>query len=129
MRSYLQEKVTDPVCKTENTALGIRCADHDSLYPQNSALTSPISGGRLVVIIRSRTQTLEFFMILLNHIQTILRSIKQYSRLRVPWALNFDMIAIQVHFYLYGSPVAGRTNSLNRHDDEICGLQTRFYDG
>jgi hypothetical protein len=28
MRSYLEEKVVDPVQKAENTAVGIRCADH-----------------------------------------------------------------------------------------------------
>jgi hypothetical protein len=32
----------------------------DTLYPQKSALTSPRSGGRLVGIVRSRTQTMEF---------------------------------------------------------------------
>jgi hypothetical protein len=39
--------------KSENTAVGIRHADH-------AALTSPISGGRSVGIIRSRTQATEF---------------------------------------------------------------------
>jgi hypothetical protein len=36
-----------------------------TLYPQKLALTSPKSGGRSVGIVRSRTQTTEFFMILL----------------------------------------------------------------
>jgi hypothetical protein len=33
---------------------------HDTLYQQKLALTSPTSGGRSVVIVRSRTQAMEF---------------------------------------------------------------------
>jgi hypothetical protein len=33
-----------------------------TLYPQKLAITSPTSGGRSVGIIRSRTQTMEFFL-------------------------------------------------------------------
>jgi hypothetical protein len=33
-----------------------------NLYPQNLALTSPIGGGRLVGILRSRIQATEFFL-------------------------------------------------------------------
>jgi hypothetical protein len=36
-------------------AMGIRCADHVTLYPQKLALTSPTSGGRSVGIVRFRT--------------------------------------------------------------------------
>jgi hypothetical protein len=32
----------------------------DTLYPEKLALTSPTSGGRLVGIVRSRTQAMEF---------------------------------------------------------------------
>jgi hypothetical protein len=34
-----------------------------TLYPQKLAITSPTSGGRLVGIFRSRTQTMEFFFL------------------------------------------------------------------
>jgi hypothetical protein len=54
-------KVAAPVKKTENTAVGIRHADHAApFYPQKLAITSPTSGGRSVGIVRSRTQTMEF---------------------------------------------------------------------
>jgi hypothetical protein len=33
-----------------------------NLYPQKLAITSPTSGGRSVVIVRPRTQTMEFFL-------------------------------------------------------------------
>jgi hypothetical protein len=55
----LDRKVAAPVKKTENTAVGIRDADH--VYPQKLAITSPTSGGRSVGMVRSRTQTMEFF--------------------------------------------------------------------
>jgi hypothetical protein len=44
----------------EITAVGIRSADHVALYQQKLALTSRTSGGRLVSIVRSRTQATEF---------------------------------------------------------------------
>jgi hypothetical protein len=57
----LDRKVAAPVYKTENTAVGIRQADHVApFYPQKLAITSPTSGGRSVGIVRSRTQTMEF---------------------------------------------------------------------
>jgi hypothetical protein len=47
--------------KFENTAVGIRHADHVApLYPQKLAITSPTNDGRSVDIVRSRTQTIEF---------------------------------------------------------------------
>jgi hypothetical protein len=56
----LKEKVAAPVYKCENTAVGIRHANH-------VALTSPTSGGRSVGIVRSRTQATEFsFLIYYN---------------------------------------------------------------
>jgi hypothetical protein len=63
----LDRKVADPVYKTENTAAGIRHADHVApLYLQKLAITLLTSGGRSVGIVRSRTQTMEFsfFMLL-----------------------------------------------------------------
>jgi hypothetical protein len=57
----LDKKEAAPVYKTENTAAGIRHADH--LAPsirKKLAITSPTSGGRSVGIVRSRTQTMEF---------------------------------------------------------------------
>jgi hypothetical protein len=57
----LERKIAAPVYKTDNTAVGIRHADHVApLYPQKLTLTSPTSGGRSVGIVRSRTQTTEF---------------------------------------------------------------------
>jgi hypothetical protein len=48
----LDRKVAAPVYKTENTAV----------YLQELAITSPTSGGLSVGIVRSRTQTMEFFL-------------------------------------------------------------------
>jgi hypothetical protein len=64
MTSYLKEKVVAPVWKTENTAIGIRHADHVApLYPQKLALTSPTSGGRSVGIVRLQIQATEFSLV------------------------------------------------------------------
>jgi hypothetical protein len=57
----LAERVAAPVWKAENTALGIRHADH--MAPSIStklALSSLTSGGRSVGIVRSRTQTTKY---------------------------------------------------------------------
>jgi hypothetical protein len=43
--------------KPRLTAVGIRCADHATLYQQKLALTSPTSGGRSVGIVRLRTES------------------------------------------------------------------------
>jgi hypothetical protein len=40
--------------------VGIRCADHDTLYHQKLALTSLTSDGRSVSIVCSRSKTKEF---------------------------------------------------------------------
>jgi hypothetical protein len=57
----LDGQVAAPVYKTENTAVGIRHADHVApSIRKKLAITSPASGGRSVGIIRSRTQTMEF---------------------------------------------------------------------
>jgi hypothetical protein len=57
----LRRKVAAPVYKTENTAVGIRHADHVATSTlKKLAITSPTSGGRSVSIVRSRTQTMEF---------------------------------------------------------------------
>jgi hypothetical protein len=37
-----------------------------TLYPHKLAITSPKSGGRSVVIVRSRTQTMEFSLLLVG---------------------------------------------------------------
>jgi hypothetical protein len=50
----------------ENREYGCRDPSHwprGTLYPQNSAVTSPTSGGRSVGIVRSRTQTMEFSLV------------------------------------------------------------------
>jgi hypothetical protein len=58
----LDGKVAAPVYKTENTAVGIRHADHVTPSIRKTlAITSPTSGGRSVGIVLSRTQTMEFF--------------------------------------------------------------------
>jgi hypothetical protein len=58
----LDGKVAAPVYKTENTAVGIRHADHVApSIRKKFAITSPTSGGRSVGIVSSRTQTMVFF--------------------------------------------------------------------
>jgi hypothetical protein len=65
----LDRKVAAPVKKTENTAVGIRHADHVAPhYPQKLAITSLTSGSRLVGIVRSRTQTMEFFFLIYSFV-------------------------------------------------------------
>jgi hypothetical protein len=58
----LDRKVAAPVYKTENTAVGICHADHVApSIRKKLAITPPTSGGRSVgIIVRSRTQTMEF---------------------------------------------------------------------
>jgi hypothetical protein len=64
LRSCLKEKVAAPVLEAENTAVGIRHADHVApLYPQKLPLTSPTGGGCSVGIVHSRTQVTEFLAI------------------------------------------------------------------
>jgi hypothetical protein len=51
--------------KTENTAVGIRCADHATpSVGKKLALTSPTCGGRSVGIVRLRTKATEFSLVL-----------------------------------------------------------------
>jgi hypothetical protein len=58
----LDRNIAAPVYKTVNTAVGIRHADHVAPYIRRKlVITSPTSGGRSVGIVRSRTQTMEFF--------------------------------------------------------------------
>jgi hypothetical protein len=45
--------------------VGIRCTNHVTpLYPQKLLLTSPTGGGRSVGMVRSRTKTTEFSLVL-----------------------------------------------------------------
>jgi hypothetical protein len=61
----LDRKVAAPVYKTENTAVRIRHADHVApSICKKLAITSPTRGGRSVGIVRSRTQTMEFSLVL-----------------------------------------------------------------
>jgi hypothetical protein len=53
IEKLLERKPTAPVQKTENTAVGIRHADHAALYGQKLSLTSPTSDGSSVSIVRS----------------------------------------------------------------------------
>jgi hypothetical protein len=60
----LDRKVAAPVYKTENTAAGIRHADHvGPSIRKNFAITSPTSDCRSVGIVHSRTQTMEFNLV------------------------------------------------------------------
>jgi hypothetical protein len=60
----LEEKLPTLVYKAENTAVGIRHADHMALlYPQKLVLTSPASDGRAVGTVRSKTQAKEFSLV------------------------------------------------------------------
>jgi hypothetical protein len=61
----LDRKVAAPVFKTENTAVGIRHADHvaPSIRKSWQSLRRQ-EGDRSVGIVRSRTQTMEFFFTL-----------------------------------------------------------------
>jgi hypothetical protein len=61
MSSCLEEKVAAPVSKAKNTAEGIRHADH---YSQMLALTWPTRSSRSVGIVHSRTQVMEFSLLL-----------------------------------------------------------------
>jgi hypothetical protein len=62
----LDRKVAAPVYKTENTAKGIRHADHVApSIRRKLAITLPTSGGRSVGTVRSQTQTTEFSLVLL----------------------------------------------------------------
>jgi hypothetical protein len=61
----LDRKVAASVQKTENTAVRICHADHVAPSIRKMlAITSPKSGGRSVGIVRSRTQTMEFSLVL-----------------------------------------------------------------
>jgi hypothetical protein len=60
----LDRKVAAPVYKTENTAVGIRHANHVTpSIRKNLAISSPTSGGRSVRIVRSRTQATGFCLV------------------------------------------------------------------
>jgi hypothetical protein len=70
MRSYLEEIVEAPLKKTENTTVGIRCADHATPSPcKKFALTSPTSGGRSVDIVRLRAKATEFVFCLSDKVK------------------------------------------------------------
>jgi hypothetical protein len=61
----LDRKIAAPVYETENTEVGIRHADHVApCIRKKLAITSSTSGGRSVSIVRSRTQTMEFSLVL-----------------------------------------------------------------
>jgi hypothetical protein len=59
----LEEIIAAPVKKVENTAVGIRDADHVAPSIRKTlALTSLTSGGSSVGIVRLRTEAMEFFL-------------------------------------------------------------------
>jgi hypothetical protein len=56
------EELLDRKVAAPNTAVGIRHADHVATsIRKRLAITSPTSGGRSVGVVRSQTQTMEFF--------------------------------------------------------------------
>jgi hypothetical protein len=64
----LDRKVAASVSETENTAVGIRHADHMAPSIRKKLVTrSPTSGGCSVVIVRSWTQTMEFFFYIISN--------------------------------------------------------------
>jgi hypothetical protein len=65
----LERKSSGSGLETEITDVGIRHADHVTLYPQKLALSSPASGGRSVGIICSRTQATEFLFFFLGGVR------------------------------------------------------------
>jgi hypothetical protein len=62
----LDRKVAAPVKKTENTAVGIRHADHAAPSFSKMLAVTSTSGGRSIGIVLSRTQTMEFGFLLPN---------------------------------------------------------------
>jgi hypothetical protein len=61
LRSYSEENVSAPVYKSENTAVRICRAEYVTpLDLQKFVVTSRTSGGRLIGIVRSRTQATQF---------------------------------------------------------------------
>jgi hypothetical protein len=70
LTTYLEEMVVPTAYKAENTAVGIRHADHVApLYPQKLALTSPTSDGPMVGIVCSRTQGRGVSLVFFIHIR------------------------------------------------------------
>jgi hypothetical protein len=86
----LDRKVEALVYKSENTAVGIRHADHVALFPQKLALTSLTSGGRSVDIVRKRTQAMEFSFYMLLHYHE--PSTNQLSKTSPPYATRKPII-------------------------------------
>jgi hypothetical protein len=84
----LKEKVAAPVQKAENTAVGIRRADHMTpSIRQMLALTSPTSGGLSVGIARSRTQATEFVSSSFTGL-----CLNMYSLVRLALLLNISFV-------------------------------------
>jgi hypothetical protein len=65
-----------------------------TLYPQKLALTSPISGGRSVGIVRSLTQATEFLR-LINTIYTILKQLKTGFLFHNLWSVMLLLMWMQ----------------------------------
>jgi hypothetical protein len=77
----LDRKVAAAVYKTENTAVGIRHADHvPSSIRKMLAITSPTSGGLSVGIVRSRTQAMEFSFSLVYYLDELVLRTKRYLK-------------------------------------------------
>jgi hypothetical protein len=85
----VKEKVAAPVYKTEITAVGIRCADHETpSICKELVLTSPTSGGRSVDIVSSRTQATKFSFIHLTDHASLSSQRLATSRQQTPQTLR-----------------------------------------
>jgi hypothetical protein len=68
IEELLERKRSGSGLENENTAVGISQLTTWHSLSANLALTSPTSGGRSVGIVRSRTQTMEFFFFFSSHL-------------------------------------------------------------
>jgi carbamoylphosphate synthase large subunit len=85
----LKDEVAAPVYKTENTAVGIRHADHVASSICESSLTG---GGRSVGIVRSRAKVLEFLHSMHKLIDVIEFLVQSSFRNRIEFYYNLIVI-------------------------------------
>jgi hypothetical protein len=116
IEELLQRKISGSGLETENTAVGIRYADH--VVPcirKKLELTSPISGGRSVGKIRSWTQATEFlFFLLLHSVEDTCGSFA--SSLRKEHFIQSAALWIVILSCVIGAiPATGRVTSMSPH--------------
>jgi hypothetical protein len=100
----------------ESPEYGRRDPSHwprDAFYPQKLALTSPTSGGRSVGIVRSRTQSSEFFIIMIIIIKSRGSTVgiaTGYVRAGQPRCRNSSPGRVKIfHFPIESRPALGPT--------------------